>query len=1041
MLLTLLPLAGWAQNDVSNIGIQLSNTLTKVFGAPDPVTLESTDFVIISDLGESGLKEADLKEFLTFKRKQAGEDAGQSYEWEVTVSDDFATAHPGYAIVATNVGRITINPRHLSSTMLAAITGTYTYDGTQKKPTPEVSYMKGDTKITLTKDVDYEFVYGANINAGENAGSVTIKAKDNANYADPVDDDEPVLFDIAKLALTSVTVGNIADQTYNLGAGVAPAALTVSGSDGTKDFILKATDYSVAYSNNTNVGTATATLTNAADGNFTFAQKTATYQVVAKNLNTEEITITEIDNQPYTGEEIIPAVTVKWGNENIGNFVTVGITNNVNVGKAVVTITPKEDANPQNYTGSKTTYFNIVPPSVANANIVTAEDADLTYNGTAKTPALVVKIGNTTLTLGEDYEIVADSWQNNINATPEGATDAQKASVKIKGLGNYDAVDDDGEPIEKTFYFTIDPLELTLTATDNVEQYYGISPESKFNYTSNVVGEADLLATLGGKVTYTVEVKSGDAWNEYEGDLDELEVGTGKYRYVAIWSKKNDPLTDAQIAELNDYNPLEYDTPEQVAARANYDLEQDNNITGAIIIKAATLTIVPQSASRKYGSNDPETFAYKVYVGDVEDELEFDGDFDANHQPVVVREDGDDAGEYAIYVQNAKVGENETTADNVVAAEGYTIVCQTGTFTINKFQITLTANDQMIIYGSAPNTDTDYDSMVKTVENGVEKDGDKVTVSFSPVQTGNGDPIDRDELDLILTWNESNNTLTPSLGENCKNFVLKSEANVGSVEIVAGNAINLVRLDVNENDLTGTPIAAQLEAYNNNDVDYTITAKAETTLAAFRKMYAKRWYALVLPFNTTVREISKAFGYAVVDKFDTESSNTTDVDFHLHMGAINANEPFILKIDEDRDLFTNPVTFQGVTIKYSDNPSVSAAGGKVQFIGVWDGKKGFTGHEYIFALGTGKISGTSATSYIPPMSAYIHMTDQMDGMNNAPTFHIEEPDGSTTSISAVEFANGNVSAEGWYTVSGVKLQGAPTEKGVYIQNGKKVVLK
>ena len=31
--------------------------------------------------------------------------------------------------------------------------------------------------------------------------------------------------------------------------------------------------------------------------------------------------------------------------------------------------------------------------------------------------------------------------------------------------------------------------------------------------------------------------------------------------------------------------------------------------------------------------------------------------------------------------------------------------------------------------------------------------------------------------------------------------------------------------------------------------------------------------------------------------------------------------------------------------------------------------------------------------------------------------------------------------DGWYTLNGVKLQGAPTEKGIYINNGKKVVVK
>ena len=32
-------------------------------------------------------------------------------------------------------------------------------------------------------------------------------------------------------------------------------------------------------------------------------------------------------------------------------------------------------------------------------------------------------------------------------------------------------------------------------------------------------------------------------------------------------------------------------------------------------------------------------------------------------------------------------------------------------------------------------------------------------------------------------------------------------------------------------------------------------------------------------------------------------------------------------------------------------------------------------------------------------------------------------------------------AEGWYTINGMKLNAAPTEKGIYINNGKKVVVK
>ncbi|MDY6328675.1 MAG: hypothetical protein SPL51_04245, partial [Lachnospiraceae bacterium] len=57
------------------------------------------------------------------------------------------------------------------------------------------------------------------------------------------------------------------------------------------------------------------------------------------------------------------------------------------------------------------------------------------------------------------------------------------------------------------------------------------------------------------------------------------------------------------------------------------------------------------------------------------------------------------------------------------------------------------------------------------------------------------------------------------------------------------------------------------------------------------------------------------------------------------------------------------------------------------------------------------------------------------------TIYVEEPDGSTTAISTINAEGVAVPAEGWYTLNGVKLQGVPTEKGIYIHNGKKLVVK
>ena len=71
-----------------------------------------------------------------------------------------------------------------------------------------------------------------------------------------------------------------------------------------------------------------------------------------------------------------------------------------------------------------------------------------------------------------------------------------------------------------------------------------------------------------------------------------------------------------------------------------------------------------------------------------------------------------------------------------------------------------------------------------------------------------------------------------------------------------------------------------------------------------------------------------------------------------------------------------------------------------------------------------------------PFNGYVHF----EKAANARIF-IEELDGSTPAINAVTGEVINNDAKGWYTVGGVKLDAQPTQKGVYINNGKKVVIK
>ena len=49
--------------------------------------------------------------------------------------------------------------------------------------------------------------------------------------------------------------------------------------------------------------------------------------------------------------------------------------------------------------------------------------------------------------------------------------------------------------------------------------------------------------------------------------------------------------------------------------------------------------------------------------------------------------------------------------------------------------------------------------------------------------------------------------------------------------------------------------------------------------------------------------------------------------------------------------------------------------------------------------------------------------------------------GTVTNIGTLDTTTGEVSLDEWYTLDGVRLTGKPTKKGMYINNGKKVVIK
>ena len=112
------------------------------------------------------------------------------------------------------------------------------------------------------------------------------------------------------------------------------------------------TDYTVSYSNNTKVGTATVKITG--KGNYT-GSVSKTYSI--KN-NFKKATVSGISTKAFTGKNITQSITVKYNGKTLknGTDYTVSYSSNKNIGTATVKIAGKGS-----YTGTITKTFKINP--------------------------------------------------------------------------------------------------------------------------------------------------------------------------------------------------------------------------------------------------------------------------------------------------------------------------------------------------------------------------------------------------------------------------------------------------------------------------------------------------------------------------------------------------------------------------------------------------------------------------------------------------------------------------------------------------------
>ena len=271
----------------------------------------------------------------------------------------------------------------------------------------------------VTNDASNLDVYGHSLNSGANVCQWSYTGADNQLWKlIEVKDKESIEKASVSLSYSSV----------NYSGNECKPDVTVTYNGKTLELNK---DYSVSYSNNVNVGTATVTITGIGDYTGTV---TKNFQITQNQKSLSNCTIT-LNKTVFksTGKAIKPRVTVKDGEKVLtaGTDYIVRYDDNTDPGTASVII-----AGRGSYTGRITKTFKILDSNAKNISecSITLNKYSFNYTGKGIKPRVTVKDGSTVLTNTVDYNI---RYVNNINKGT--------ATVVVSGTGKYQGI------VSKTF--------------------------------------------------------------------------------------------------------------------------------------------------------------------------------------------------------------------------------------------------------------------------------------------------------------------------------------------------------------------------------------------------------------------------------------------------------------------------------------------------------------------------------------------------------------------------------------------------------------
>ena len=191
-----------------------------------------------------------------------------------------------------------INKKSIANAYSITTPTALTYNGNSRTPTLYVRDYIAGTYTTLSNGTHYSLSYSTI----KEPNNYTITITGTGNYTGSTTKTQTV----NKAYISSVSIGSISSYTYDGTAKQPTPTISIGGTTLVKD-----TDYTLSWSNNTNKGTGTLTITAKNTNRFYSGSTTKDFTINAQNVSSSGVSVEYTQNNTFSNLGIKPSFVIK----------------------------------------------------------------------------------------------------------------------------------------------------------------------------------------------------------------------------------------------------------------------------------------------------------------------------------------------------------------------------------------------------------------------------------------------------------------------------------------------------------------------------------------------------------------------------------------------------------------------------------------------------------------------------------------------------------------------------------------------------------